>query len=293
MEWDHVRTLVAVGRTGSLSAAGQSLGIRHSTVGRHLRALEAACRVKIIQLTPRGVKLTEAGQKLFEGAELAEESLRKARELIAAPADRISGEIRIGAPDALGSVVLAPIIAKWAIHHPDLTIQLVATPRLFNMSRREADIAIPLAEPERGAIISKKLADYGLGLYGSKSYLSNYGNVRNAEDLKLHRYIGYIDDLIFAKQLDYLGATVPQARVTFQSSSITAQLNVTRSGAGLCILPHFLSRQFKDLEQVLPEEISLTRSWYLLMHHEQSHLTRFRLVSEMLSDEMARYPFDR
>lgn len=291
MNWDHLRALIAVSRAGSLSAAAQALGVRHSTVGRHLLALERDFGAKLVQPGTRGMRLTVAGQRLLEAAEQAEAGLRSARNAIGAHDIPISGVVRVGAPEMLGSCFLAARLAQLTERHRELTVQLVATSHPFNLPRREADLVIALSEPNRGRVVAHKLADYDLGIYGSEAYLAQATPIRAPDDLKTHRFIGYIDDLIFASQLNYLDDVAAGARARFQSSSLMAQLTAARAGAGLCVLPHFLARQFLELHLVLPDTARLRRTWWLLVHEEQQDVARVRHVIDFITDEMARYPF--
>jgi len=66
-----------------------------------------------------------------------------------------AGAVRVGAPDAFGACFLAPRLIRLLDQQPGLTVQLVATPRSFNVTKREADIAISLTMPERGRISSR------------------------------------------------------------------------------------------------------------------------------------------
>jgi molybdate transport repressor ModE-like protein len=285
--WDHLRSLLAVARQGSLSAAARTLGVEHSTISRHIGTLEQHGGARLVERRSDGVRLTAAGERLLAAAEDIESRLYSAREEIGEGDLRISGAVRIGAPDGVGSFFLAPRLAGLGKAHPDLVIQLVAMPRVFNLSKREADLAIVLSVPEHGRVVTRKLADYGLGLYASASYLGESAPISTVGDLASHRFINYIDDLIYTPQLDYLDEVVRGARANFHSSNIIAQVNATIAGYGLCVLPHFLARRFAELEPVLPEVVRLKRTWWLLIHEDQKDLARVRLVVDFLVREFS------
>ncbi|MCJ8143925.1 LysR family transcriptional regulator [Ancylobacter sp. A5.8] len=281
--WEHLRALLAVARVGTLSGAAAALGVKHSTIGRHLTALEEAARTKIVERSPSGVTLTAAGERLMEAAEIVENQILLAQEEIGGRDLSAGGTVRIGAPDGVGAFFLARHLRPLLDSYPNLTVQLVAMPRLFNLTKHEADLAIVLAIPTQGRLATRKLTDYSLGLYGSADYLADAPAIRDANDLKRHRFIDYIDDLIFTAELDYLDEAARGARATFQSSSIIAQMNAARSGAGLAVLPHFLGAQFPDLTPVLPDTVRLTRSWWLVVHESQRDIARVRIVMDFIS----------
>src|ERR1700761_259108 len=80
--WEHLRALLAVARTGTLSGAAVSLGVKHSTISRHIGALEDATQAKIVDRAPSGLKLTPAGERLVAAAEAAENQIHLAQEEI-------------------------------------------------------------------------------------------------------------------------------------------------------------------------------------------------------------------
>ena len=98
------------------------------------------------------------------------------------------------------------MIGRLSAAHPDLKIELVATPRSFSLSRREADIAIGLSRPTHGRLHARMLTNYELGVYGAKASCALWADVQTANDFALKPFISYIDDLIFAPELDYVPA---------------------------------------------------------------------------------------
>lgn len=283
--WEHLRALLGVARTGTLSAAAVSLGLKHSTISRHITALEEATKSRLVERTPSGLTLTPAGERLLEAAEAVENQIHLAQEDIGGRDLSAGGSVRIGAPDGVGAFFLAPRLPSLIESYPNLTIQLVAMPRLFNLTKREADLAIVLSVPTQGRLVTRKLTDYALGVYASAAYLNAAPPIRVAADLRRHRFIDYIDDLIFTTELDYLDEAARGARATFQSSNIIAQMNAARAGAGLVVLPRFLAAQFPDLTPVLKNSVKLTRSWWLVVHETQRDIARIRIVMDRLISE--------
>ena len=196
--------------------------------------------------------------------------------------DQRGGGLRIGAPDAFGSFFLAPRLGGLADRHPDLQLELVATARLFSLSKREADIAISLTMPQEGRIIGRRLVDYRLFLYASQDFLARTGPVEKREDLMGRRVIGYISELLFTPELDYLPKVLPGLSAQIRSANLIAQLQATLAGVGLAVLPRFLAKNFPALVPVLPEEISILRSFYLLMHADGKEFPQVRAVADYL-----------
>jgi DNA-binding transcriptional LysR family regulator len=285
-DWNDLRVLLAVGRTGKLSAAAIKLRADHATVSRRISALEDALQVKLLERRSTGVTLTEQGQKLMQAAE-AMESLA-----LAGMADlqqselKISGAVRIGAPEGFGSYFLAPRLGALCDRHPELEIELVAMGAVFSLSKREADIAVGLTRPEQGRLFSRKLTDYRLGLYAAKNYFDSRPAIARIADLKNHRIIGYIEDLIFSSELSnmFAQAEVPPPRL--RSSNLIAQMKAAVSGAGLCMLPAFIAQNHAQLQPVLADEVAARRTFWLTVHADLRDLARVRETANFIEEEV-------
>ena len=106
MRWDDLRVFLAVARHSRLQTAGRTLGLDPTTAGRRIAALEAALGAKLFDRSPEGYALTEAGRGLVEHAQAMESVAGAAAEEIGGHADRLSGTIRIGAPDGASNYLL-------------------------------------------------------------------------------------------------------------------------------------------------------------------------------------------
>jgi DNA-binding transcriptional LysR family regulator len=201
---------------------------------------------------------------------------------------RLTGTVRIGAPDGFGTAFLAPRLAAFADRYPDLDLQLVATARLFSLSKREADIAISLTMPKEGRIVGRKLLDYRLGLYAAPSYLDRFPVITSRQDLPHHRFVGYIEELLFTPELDYLPQVSTKISARFRSANLIAQLNATLAGFGIAVLPHFMASDYPQLRPILSEEISITRTFWMLMHADSKDLARIRAVADYIGEIVER-----
>lgn len=285
-EWSDLRYFLAVARSGKLTEAARRLEVEHSTVGRRVAALERALGARLFHKEPDGYKLTVDGEKLLPSAESMEAIALASQSHLAASHRSLSGTVRIGAPDGFGSHFLAPRLDSLASAHPDLEIQLIALPRMFNLTKREADIAIGLSRPKEKRLHSDKLTDYQLRMYAAPSYLAKHPPIRSLASLAAHRFIGYVDDLIYTPELDYLRLVSKDVRAILKSSTLVGQLEMTLAGSGICILPDFLARQHPELKCVLPSEFAFTRTFWLLVHADIRALARVRAVAEFIYREV-------
>lgn len=288
-DWDDLRFFLAVARAGRLTAAARQLEADHTTVSRRISALEGALRAKLFERRPQGYSLTEQGERLLGLAEGMETQALAVASQVGGADLALSGTVRIGAPDGIGTYFLAPELGALAERHPDLTLQLVALPRTFSLSRREADIAITLEQPTEGRLVSRKLTDYRLRLYASKDYLARHGPMADLADLAGKTLVTYVADLIYSPVLDYFSGLEKYTARRYECASVVAQLEAVRAGVGVGILHDYAVRQFPELEVVLPE-VSYLRTYWLVTHADVRNLRR---VEEVYSFILSRVRANR
>jgi len=283
--WDDMRIFLAVARAESLSGAGRLLRIDPATVGRRVARLEEALGAPLFAKSPTGYALSEAGARLMEHAIRAEQAMEAAAHDLAGQAGGLAGQIRIGAPDGCANFVLPQVCAEIGADNPDLEIQIVALPRVFNLTRREADMVIAVSPPTAGRLSVQKITDYHLHLAATARYLRRHPPIARLEDLRAHRIVGYIPDMIFDRELDYLGEAGID-RVDLASNSVSVQLNLVRQGGGLGVLHDFSMPWLRGGRRVLPDDFALTRSFYLVRHADDRRLERQNRFATALVEGM-------
>ena len=222
MNWDDIRVFLAVARTESLSGAGRVLQMDPATVGRRVARLEQGLSVALFAKSPQGYDLTRDGARLLAHAEEAEKAM--------------------------------------TLLHPDLNVQVVALPRVISLSKREADLVISVSAPQTGRLLVQKITDYHLSLAAMRWYLRQEGEVETLEDVKKHKIVGYVPDLIFDKELDYLDS-IGGADVDFSSNTVSVQLNMIKAGLGIGVVHDFCLPHVPRMVRILPNEFRLKRSF--------------------------------
>ncbi len=171
MHWDDMRIFLSVARTESLSAAAKALRLDPATVGRRIARLEARHGRGSFREVPARIRATAAGERLCTHAEAAEQAMSGAA---------IRGAGRGRNPDRhhppwrtgwLCDLPFAPCHPRNHGRQPGLTVQIIALPRVFNLSKREADMAISVSRPRTGRLKIQKISDYSLHLAASRDYL--------------------------------------------------------------------------------------------------------------------------
>lgn len=281
--WDDLRLFLAVAREQSLSGAGKILKLDPATLGRRMARLEKNLEASLFVKSQKGYALTEAGAELLTRAEAAEQAIRAATASVPEQGARLSGQVRVGAPDGCANYLLPQVCAGIRQAHPDLDIQIVALPRVFNLSRREADMAIGVSAPTAGRLLVQKITDYKLHLAASADYLAQHPPIRDLGDLKTHQMVGYIQDMIFDRELDYL-ADLGAGQPAMASNSVSVQIKMIRQGGGIGVAHDFSLPETPGVVRILTDQLSLTRSFYLIRHADDRRNARLSRFSGLLAN---------
>ncbi len=270
--WDDIRVFLAVARAESLSGAAPVLKMDPATLSRRVARLERSLGATLFVKSPQGYALTDLGERMRDHAMEAEAHLALAVDEGQGVSSALTGQIRIGAPDGAANFLLPQVCAAIRAENPDLEVQILALPRVVNLSRREADMAIAVSPPAAGRLSVQKVIDYHLHL----AMRADGPVVEGLSDLRRHPIVGYIPDMIFDKELDYLDVAEVD-RVQMASNSVAVQLQMIRQG-GVGIVHDFALPFAPELQRVLTDAVSLTRSFYLVRHtsdRQSDRLTRF------------------
>ncbi|PZP21992.1 LysR family transcriptional regulator [Pseudomonas kuykendallii] len=283
MNWDDLKFFLEVARTRTASSAAKRLNVDYTTVSRRIRALEKALGALLFEKSrSAGFVLTPEGLHLLGYAESLESTLQAACEQVSGASLALSGHVRIGSTEGFGSFFVAPQLSHFQDVYPNISIDLLPVPHFISLSRREADIAITLERPERGPYVCSKLCDYNLRLYATAEYLAQHPPIGSVEDLAGHSFITYVDDLAFSPELLYLERVVPNASSQLRSTSVVAQYLSALQGRALAILPCFLAGPDPRLVELLPQQVQVTRQFWIYYREDLRRLKRITQVSEYL-----------
>lgn len=292
LDWHDIQIFLEVARSQRLTDAARRLGLDHSTLSRRTRRFEQKLNTQLFERSTHGYHLTEAGQQLLAHAEEMARHAFEAGESLTDKNHQISGQIRLGVTEGLGTWVIAPLLSAFCERHPGVTLDLLALPRVVNLSRHEADLAITLERPVSPGLVISRLCDYRLRLYGSQGYLERHGVPRQLSELGRHRLIGYVDDLIFSEELSYLAPLLDPAVVgqpphfPLRSTSVTTQHVAALHDIGLAVLPCFMASTSPSLCNVLEDEIAVDRQFWITARQEQRQLARVRLLWDFLREAL-------
>lgn len=281
MEWGDVRIFLALVRAGSLGGAARRLGLSHPTVGRRLRALQDDTGQVLLQRGPEGFLLTEAGRAILQQAETMEAQALAIERRLAGEDSQPAGILRISASDWFGSLVLAPVIAELRSRFPRLILELISEPRLFDLSRREADVAFRNVPFDDAEIVQRRLVTLDHGVYTAHDQADPAADGSGAELILVDTEQGFYPDTVWLQQ------KLPAATIAFRSNSRSAQARLCAMGVGLAVLPCVLAEHTPGLRRVELDEPPPARTMWMGYHHDLRRMDRLRALADLTVEMLA------
>ncbi len=159
MDWDQMRVLLAIQREGSLRGAATQLNVNHATVARALRGAEEDLGTRLFDRSARGLSLTQPGEIILPHAEEIERQMLEVYRRLTGLDSDPSGTVRVSLPPSFGQTFLLPILADFTEEYPDIRIDVVATNKLSDLSRQEADVSIRAAYRIDDDLVGRRLVE--------------------------------------------------------------------------------------------------------------------------------------
>ncbi len=280
MEWSDVRIFLAVARAGSLGEAARRLGVSHPTVGRRIKALEEEAEQPLFRRTRDGLVLTDAGDGVLALAESMESAALSMERRLAGNHARLEGILRVSSADWFAAFVLAPVFVEMGRLHPAVVPEVIASYRLLDLSRREADVAfriVPFSEPD---IVQRRLMTMHYGVYATAEV------VAAAKDDPAS--VGLI--LMNAAQshfpdVAWLIERFPGSPRVFTSTSRSVQAQMCLRGRGVAVLPRPLGDGTAGLLRIETLGMPPARDIWVGYHQDLRHMDRLRAMLD-LADQM-------
>ncbi|MDR6670096.1 LysR family transcriptional regulator [Rhizobium sp. 1399] len=274
IDWDDLRHFLALAQAGTFLGAARQIGVEHATISRRVSALEKGLGRKLVDRRGRRIILTADGEQIARHATLVAQQMAAIEQLGRASATETRGHVRISAPPALSSVLLAKPVAAIRREHPGVEITLVGEKRLASLNRREADIAVRMSRPEDGDYAITKLGEMAFHLYASKAYLETVPEAQ-------WTFIGYDEGMNASPQQLRLFELAAGRPIAIRSSVLEFQAAAARLGGGVVLLPDFAVSGITGLERI-EDENPLRREIWLVVHNEIRDIPSVRVVMEAL-----------
>ena len=283
LNWDDLRFVLSIQRTGTLSGAGRDLRLSHATIFRRLGELESRMGVKLFERSRTGYSPTTAGEEIANSALQIEEIVINAQRQIQGRDLQPKGTIYLTTTDSLFTGVLSPIFASFQIEYPEIKLDVSLSSVLFNLSRRECDIAIrPTLDPPQH-LIGRKTISIPQAVYAAKRDLKELKKISNLASMT---WIAPEQSMMY-RELDYWMEKQGLINsVALRVNSLLGMASAARARLGVCALPCYLGDSDSDLERLIDTIPELSTDLWLLTHSDLRKTTRIRIFMDYLSNHL-------
>jgi DNA-binding transcriptional LysR family regulator len=283
MEWDDLKHFLAVARSGSLTDAARALKASAATVGRHIDALEKRLGARLFEHRTTGYVLTDAGRLIVQRAEEAEAAVLAVEREVQGTDLRLSGMVRIASTEDISTMVIVPALPEFKSKHPGVELEIIGRLDLANLSRRDADVALRTARPEKGDLMVRRIGAVDLGVYASRKYAAARGLEAGPLDFRSVDVITWIEERATLRGGQWLAQRAIDSPVGVRVNSTRLLYEACRAGLGVAVLPCFSADLDGDLVCLVPPEQVLSVDAWVVMHRDLAKTARIRAAADFLA----------
>jgi DNA-binding transcriptional LysR family regulator len=255
---------------GSFSQAARLLSVTPQATSRSVARLEAALGVTLFRRTTRSLAPTVAGVRYYERCLQALAILWSAEQDLARSGRDLQGRVRVSVPTTYGHSRFLPALGAFRDRYPGLEVEVSISNHNVDFVKSGCDLAIRMGIIKDKTLVARKLGDFGLGVYGSASYLSRHPAPRTPGDLKQHVCIGFrlpssgrvLPWVLFPGPQSF----EPDARYCC-AEDVVGALGMARGGVGLTQMYDMIAHEHVErgaLVEVLAEHRGFTRPFSLV-----------------------------
>ena len=285
-----LRYFVAIADAGSLTAAAAAISIAQPALTRQLRELEADLGVQLLQRTPRGVLLTQAGVTLYESAQRMLAEAARVRQQLANRQDTSTATVVLGASPTLARVLLPNLFesCQRSLAGVKLRAREAFTPALLDwLERGMVDMAI-VTNPEAGRPLTlHPLLGEPLALVSHVS-LKLDPVISISQLARIPLLMTSLHRSIVERQLLPVGG---QLMVQSEIDSVDSIRELVQQGQWATIMPVSVFKEPRTAKTIQMSEISgvqLNRLLVLATRVERQDNSAQHVVREMIESEFAR-----
>lgn len=283
-DWNQARAFLVTAEAGSFSAAARQLGLTQPTLGRQVAALEQALGLVLFERVGRSLELTQSGRDLLAHVRAMGDAAMQVSLSATRHVQEVAGPVSVSVSDLLAVQLMPHLAERLGRVAPQITLDVVASNRISDLQRREADIAIRHVRPDQPDLIARLVRQSPAQFFAATSYIERAGRPSSLLDLARLDIIGLRPFSETVKVLNTYGVPITEDRVRVTSDSGMVVWDMVRRGLGVTPMIRDQAIGTPGIETVLPEFSLLTVPYWLTVHRELHSSRRIRLVFDLLAE---------
>jgi DNA-binding transcriptional LysR family regulator len=285
-KWDHWRSVLAVMRYGSLSAAARATRVTQPTIGRHVESLEATLGSALFIRTSTGLLPTALATALAPFLEDMAASAKTLERTANASLFEDAGTVRLSTSLMMGTERLPPLLRAFRQAYPRISVELALTDAQVDLARMEADVALRMVEPSDSTLLAERIGEVPLGLYAHSDYVTKNGLPQNESELFDHDLIGTDQDDAVLDRYLIAGRRLNKSMFSFRCDNEIGRLAALRAGFGIGMCQKAIANRDSELLPVLPDRITFSMDMWLVTHVSLKGVRRVRSLWDFLSEHL-------
>lgn len=285
-QWDDVRLFLALFRTRRLALGGKQLHVDTSTASRRLARLESSLGTALFDRTREGLVPTAAAHRLLAAAEDMERASHSLQRELDGLEREVEGVVKISAPPGVGEAFLTPALSEVMRRHPKLRLEIDASVRQADLSRREADLALRTIRPTGGPLVMQLLTRTPWVPLARPAFVRAHGVVQAWGDVP---WVGWAEPLAALHVSRWLLKRLGQTEPVLKTNSFPVQVSALREGLGAALMPepYALAYGFERLQlsRTLTRDVKSAPSddLWLVTHEALRQVPRVAAVWDVLA----------
>jgi DNA-binding transcriptional LysR family regulator len=279
LDWDDLRSFLAVSESGSVSGAAKFLNVNHSTVLRRLASLEKRLGARLFDRLPKGYKLTAQGEELRNRLQGLSEQIDGAQRSLSGRDLGLAGAVRITTTDTLIHGLLMPYLAEFRALNPAIQMEIVINNTFLNLTRREADVAVRPSNAVPENLVGRRAGCLRTAIYASKKYVKENGAKK---EWAAHVWVAPDEALSHLAQAKWMRDTIPTDRIMVRIDSLLGMVAAVRDGMGLGLLLCILANDEPDIVPLAEPIDELETDLWILTHPSLKGVARVKVLSDFL-----------
>jgi DNA-binding transcriptional LysR family regulator len=278
LSWEDYRYILAISRAEGASKAADTLGVNVSTAFRRLEKIERSIETLLFDRSRKGYLPTAAGREIIHAAEIMEQAAFTADRIVTGHDQRLMGEIRVTATEALAACFLPRHIKSFQKKHPGLSVTILSENSILSLAEREADIALRPKRPSNEALIGRKIASFTWGIYGNSDVVKALGSTDDPKNLAGQQFVVWTGSALAVASQEWLEKTVPDIKMTCRSGSLVTNAVLASNAVGLTMLPCLLGASWPGLKPVMAPLVDFGAAGeiWLVFHKDMRQNARIR-----------------
>ena len=282
LDWENLRTFLAVARAGSARAAAETLGVHYTSVTRRMAAFESSVGARLFDKSVHGYALTEHGQDILRDAEAMENAAFSVERKLTGADDQITGTLTVTMSTTIASFLLIDDLRDFRAAYPGINLSIDTGYRFADFGRREADVSVRVSNDPGDTLVGRRFGTFHQSIYARPDYIADYPPDKEGSGCC---WLDWMHRDAFEKKR--AASEFPKVQNYTQIEDEVLLLEAAKSGWGMASLPCFYGDKQSDLVRVSQQPPEPVLGVWLLTHPDLLQSAKVRCFMDFFGKALS------